>query len=86
MTISLKRQDGYITVKVKDEGKGIPKQDLPKIFDGYYRADNHQVEGMGLGLYLVKNIIDAHRGDVEVKSVLNKGTTFLIYLPTPKNE
>lgn len=86
VTISLKRQDGYITVKVKDEGKGIPKQDLPKIFDGYYRADNHQVEGMGLGLYLVKNIIDAHRGDVEVKSVLNKGTTFLIYLPTPKNE
>lgn len=72
-------------IKIADTGIGIAKEDLPHIFDRFYRADKSRsrtgADGFGLGLSLAKRIIEMHRGLVEVKSVLDKGTTFTIKLP-----
>ena len=77
----------YVEVKVKDTGIGIPSDELPKIFDKFYRVKHpqtRQVMGTGLGLAIVKGIIEAHHGTIEVESELNKGTTFKILLPVIK--
>jgi len=72
-------------VKVKDTGIGIAKEELPHIFDRFYRADQsrskEKVVGFGLGLSLAKKIIEIHKGTVEVSSILGKRTTFTIKLP-----
>jgi len=75
-----------ITVHIKDSGKGIPEEDLPFIFERFYKADkartrNGAKKGTGLGLAIVKNIIDAHDGTITVKSKLNVGTTFSFTIP-----
>ncbi len=66
---------------VQDSGKGITKEDLPHIFDRFYRGSGNTHEGMGLGLYLTKQIIDAHKGNIYVDSQVGKGTTIEILLP-----
>ena len=72
-------------VKVKDTGIGIAKEELPHIFDRFYRADQsrskEKVAGFGLGLSLAKKIIEIHKGTVEISSILGKRTTFTIKLP-----
>jgi len=72
-------------IEIKDTGIGIPKKDLPHIFDRFYRADQsrskNNVQGFGLGLSLAKRIIGIHRGSVEVASTLGKGTTFTVKFP-----
>lgn len=72
-------------VKVKDTGIGIAKEELPHIFDRFYRADQsrskEKVVGFGLGLSLAKKIIEIHKGTVEVSSIFGKRTTFTIKLP-----
>lgn len=81
LEILLGSKSGFLTIDIKDQGKGILNKDLDKIFDGFYRGGNNKVEGMGLGLYLVKNIIEMHRGEVKVSSKVDKGTTFSVLLP-----
>lgn len=75
----------YAEVQVKDEGAGIPSEDLPFIFDRFYKADKARTRGKtsgtGLGLAIVSNIIEAHRGTVNVESELGKGTTFFFKIP-----
>jgi two-component system phosphate regulon sensor histidine kinase PhoR len=74
----------YIEIKVKDTGVGIAPEELPKIFDKFYRVKNpktRQVMGTGLGLAIVKGVVEAHHGTVEVESVVDQGTTFRILLP-----
>jgi two-component system phosphate regulon sensor histidine kinase PhoR len=76
--------DDFLKISVADNGIGIPKESLGKVFDKFYRVPSgniHNVKGFGLGLYYVKTIIEAHGGMVEVDSMLNKGTTVSFYLP-----
>lgn len=84
INLQLHQQYSNIVLTVGDKGRGISKKDLPKIFDGFYIGKNHQVEGMGLGLFLAKNIIEKHHGQIKVKSKVNFGTDFLIKLPKVK--
>ena len=75
-------QDGQnYKILIKDTGVGIPKDELPKIFKKYHQADRN-VRGYGLGLTIVKQIVDAHHGNIEVNSELGKGTEFAITLPS----
>lgn len=71
-------------VAVHDEGIGIPERSLPQLFSRFYRAENVQaqhISGMGVGLYVVKEIVDLHGGRVEVESQEGIGSTFTLYLP-----
>jgi two-component system sensor histidine kinase ResE len=74
-----------ILMEIEDQGQGIPAEDLPFIFERFYKADKARTRGSttgtGLGLAIVKNIIDAHQGTVHVRSVLGQGTTFSVLLP-----
>ena len=82
--IAITRGD-YLEVQVKDQGIGIEAEEIPKIFDKFYRVKNpktRQVIGTGLGLALVKGLIEAHRGSVDVESEVGTGTTFRVKLPT----
>jgi signal transduction histidine kinase len=75
----------YLEVEVKDQGIGIEAEEISKIFDKFYRVKSpktRQVIGTGLGLALVKGLIEAHRGTVEVDSEVGAGTTFRVKLPT----
>lgn len=75
-----------MTVSVSDEGIGIPGKDLPHVFQRFYRADasrsKRRTSGYGLGLSIAKQIVDQHRGDITIESIVNKGTTVTVTLPT----
>ncbi|GAH06802.1 unnamed protein product, partial [marine sediment metagenome] len=71
-----------ILFQFKDYGRGIPKEDLPKIFERFFRSSNvNEIAGTGLGLAIVKDLIEAHKGHFFVESELGKGTTFNLFLP-----
>jgi signal transduction histidine kinase len=70
-----------MVVQFKDNGPGIPKESLPLIFERFYRARSEKATGTGLGLFICKQIIDAHRGKIWAESTLGQGTTFFIELP-----
>ena len=72
-----------VCVAVEDSGEGIPEDQIPYIFEKFYRVENvvHTKEGTGLGLALVRSIVDHHRGRIEVRSVLGEGSTFTVRLP-----
>ncbi len=75
---------GYINFSIRDEGIGIAQEDISKIFDRFYRVKTEKtrkVVGSGLGLPIVKGIVEAHLGHIDVESELGKGTTFTVYLP-----
>ncbi len=84
VTITAEGQGEYVEIKVQDRGIGIAPEELPKIFDKFYRVKNpktRQVMGTGLGLAIVKGVIEAHHGSIDVESVPDGGTTFRILLP-----
>ncbi len=75
----------FILISVKDTGVGIPVQELEKLFSKFFRASNvlkFEPEGLGLGLYIVKNIVQRHGGKIWVESEINRGTTLYFTLPT----
>jgi len=77
-------EGGMAVVRVADNGLGIPKEDLPKLFEKFHRVDANKkaAKGTGLGLALVKEIIETlHHGQVTVESEVGKGTTFELRLP-----
>jgi len=74
-----------IYIWVRDTGPGISPKDLPHIFERFYRGRNSIVEGSDLGLALVKSIVSAHNGEVEIISELDSGSEFRIILPTDTN-
>lgn len=74
-----------VEVTIADQGEGIPEEDIPHIFDRFYRASNRsQAEGLGLGLYITKMLVEAHGGRVWVESKVGKGSTFWLSLPTAR--
>jgi signal transduction histidine kinase len=73
----MEKVDGKILLSVTDNGLGIPSDKLDKVFTIFKRFHDH-VEGSGLGLYIVKRMIDRSKGQIEVDSTLNKGTIFTI--------
>ena len=78
------REDNGVTVKIADTGIGIPEDALPHIFEPFYRVDQSRsraVGGAGLGLPLVKDIVEKHGGEVAVKSEAGEGTTFILRFP-----
>jgi heavy metal sensor kinase len=84
VSLSLKHLNGMATVSVCDTGIGIPTQEIPKIFDRFYRVDkarSRAMGGSGLGLSIAKWIVDAHGGKIEVRSEIHRGSTFTVYLP-----
>ncbi|MFC1824413.1 response regulator [Thermodesulfobacteriota bacterium] len=79
----------YVEIKVMDTGVGIDSEELPKIFDKFYRVKHQktrQVMGTGLGLSIVKGIVEAHHGTIDVESTPNKGTTFRVLLPVATSD
>ena len=83
--LSARQRDGEIELTVSDDGIGITKEDLPRIFERFYRADKarspDKIRGTGLGLAIVKHIAQLHGGRVEAESELDKGTTIRVVLP-----
>lgn len=75
-------QDNFISVSIKDKGIGLTEEEQKKIFTRFYRVDgNRNVSGLGLGLYLTKEIIKRHNGEIGVKSVYGEGSDFYFTLP-----
>ena len=88
ITVSMKTTDDQMILSISDQGLGIPKQDLPRIFDRFYRVDRARSRaqgGTGLGLAIAKEIIKQHNGFIWAKSEYGKGSTFTIVLPYDKN-
>ena len=88
ITVSMKTTDDQMILSISDQGLGIPKQDLPKIFDRFYRVDRARSRaqgGTGLGLAIAKEIIKQHKGFIWAKSEYGKGSTFTIVLPYEKD-
>ena len=84
ITVSMKTTDDQMILSISDQGLGIPKEDLPKIFDRFYRVDKARSRaqgGTGLGLAIAKEIIKQHNGFIWAKSEYGKGSTFTIVLP-----
>ena len=83
INITLSTQDDHAHIEFSDQGPGIPTDDLPNIFTRFYRVPNHNqsVRGTGLGLFICRQIINAHHGEITAVSKLGEGTTFHIYLP-----
>ena len=88
ITVSMKTTDDQMILSISDQGLGIPKEDLPKIFDRFYRVDKARSRaqgGTGLGLAIAKEIIKQHNGFIWAKSEYGKGSTFTIVLPYDKD-
>jgi heavy metal sensor kinase len=84
ITLSLRREGSYAVVSVSDTGIGIPAEDLPHIFERFYRIDrsrSRRVDGVGLGLSIALAIAEAHKGRISVASQVNEGSTFSLWLP-----
>ena len=83
ITLGLTGNDTVVQFFVQDTGRGIPKQDIPKLFQKFYRAEatESQTTGTGLGLFLCKKIIELYDGKIWVESETNKGSTFYVTLP-----
>jgi len=84
VTVKVEKEPTFAKISVQDTGHGIPQDDLPYVFERFYKADKARTRskgGTGLGLAIARNIVKAHSGNIMVDSVLKEGTTFTFYLP-----
>ncbi|CAM3787940.1 ATP-binding protein [Alicyclobacillus pomorum] len=84
VTIALRESGGHVQVRVSDTGSGIPEEDIPYIWERFYKADKARTRGSsgtGLGLAITRQIVLEHRGDIVVNSTVGVGTTFIVSLP-----
>ncbi len=80
---SAARQDGFTRFEVRDEGPGIPPEQLPHLFDRYWRAPSaHRTVGSGLGLFIAKGLVEAHGGQIWAESTVGRGSTFCFTVPS----
>ncbi|QQD85430.1 ATP-binding protein [Jeotgalicoccus sp. ATCC 8456] len=90
ITISAKQNsENHVTIKLSDTGTGIKRENIKHIFDRFYKVDEARTRGKhgtGLGLYIVKNIIEKHGGEISVESDFGKGTTFIITMPKTRRD
>jgi len=88
ITIRAGTTEGNVKVEVEDTGIGIPPENLPRIFERFYRVDkarSRELGGIGMGLAIVKHIIRAHGGKAKVESEVGKGSTFIFTLPVEES-
>ena len=84
ISVNVKSQEGLLSISVSDNGPGIKKEDLKHIFEKFYRGEESKhrvIKGLGLGLYYVKQIVEAHYGTILVRSTAGKGAQFIIKIP-----
>lgn len=89
ITIATQNTENGVKISISDKGQGMARETINKVFDKFYRVSTgniHNVKGFGLGLSYVKTMLDAHKGSVDVKSELNKGSTFTLFLPYKQNQ
>ncbi|MDF2520228.1 MAG: sensor signal transduction histidine kinase [Clostridia bacterium] len=82
--VSITKEENNIVIKVADTGLGIPKEDLPRLFERFYRVDkarSRMLGGTGLGLSIAKQIVEAHKGNIKIQSEYGQGTQVFICLP-----
>lgn len=83
--LTSQKSEGYVSVQIRDEGMGIEKEEIPHLFDRFYRVDKSRtksdIQGYGLGLSIAKQIIEKHNGSIKVESKINKGTIFTVQIP-----
>lgn len=85
IVVQVTNSSGRAQIAVSDQGRGIADGDRERIFHRFERAvDGNEISGLGLGLYIVKQILEAHQGSIRVKSDLGKGSTFIVDLPLPE--
>ena len=86
--VSAHHRNENVVIKIRDTGLGIPKEDLPHVFDRFYRVQRpgKEIKGTGLGLPIVSRIIASHGGRIEVESELDKGSTFTVILPVSRQD
>jgi DNA-binding response OmpR family regulator len=79
---SARFREGSVTIQIRDEGRGIPENEIDKIFERFYQVkDANNIGGTGIGLALAKKLVELHRGTIHVESKVNQGTSFSILLP-----
>jgi len=86
--ISMSQEAHHVLVRITDTGIGISQEDQKRVFERFFKADrshSRKYEGSGMGLAIVKQIVSLHKGDVQVESKLEQGTTFIVTLPTTAN-
>jgi signal transduction histidine kinase len=84
INVRLRRRDGYVAIEVADHGIGIPRSEQEKIFEKFYRVSTglvHDTKGSGLGLALVKHIVEAHKGRIQLESAPGRGSRFTVLIP-----
>mgnify|MGYP002065464752 CR=1 FL=1 len=84
LSIISQRDNGFLSIKFIDTGVGIPSEDVPRIFERFYRVDkarSRELGGTGLGLHISKAIIDKHGGHIDYETKLGQGTRFFFELP-----
>jgi two-component system, OmpR family, sensor kinase len=85
VTIGIVEEDGSVRVEVADTGIGIPEDQIPHVFERFYRAEEaRSTEGLGLGLSIARQIAEDHRGSIEVRSKPGEGSTFIMRIPRSK--